>query len=218
VGKKEMESSSASLQARDAEWRRLEEAHVWDPSTVAEWSDVSGSARHVGEEVQIGHVFGRCVEKNAELSPDNPARKYKYRVVFQGHRVVNQKWEQAVFQDLGSNPASLAAALVADCYGIMDDNDVGMADAVQAYVQAELTGTPCWIALPKEAWPNVWEGKYQRPVVGLRKALYGHPDSGTVWEKGCDEVVHSVGFRAHQHRMAIDLLAFEAEIASHRLC
>ena len=42
--------------------------------------------------------------KNAELPEGSPARKYKGRVVFQGNRVVNQNWETAIFQDLGSAP------------------------------------------------------------------------------------------------------------------
>ena len=29
-----------------------------------------------------------------------------------------------------------------------------MADAVQAYIQATLRGTPCWIELPAEAVPE----------------------------------------------------------------
>ena len=70
-----------------------------------------------------------------------------------------------------------------------------MADAVQAYIQATLRGTPCWIELPPEAVPSEcrWD-KYRRPVVPLRKALYGHPDAGTFWEQRCDESVRAVGF------------------------
>ena len=68
-----------------------------------------------------------------------------------------------------------------------------MADAVQAYIQATLRGTPCWIELPPEAAPSEcnW-GKYRRPVVPLRKALYGHPNAGTFWEQHCDEEWPSV--------------------------
>ena len=32
------------------------------------------------------------------------------------------------------------------------------------------------------------------PVVRLKKALYGHPDSGTYWEKYCDGIVQEAGF------------------------
>ena len=31
-------------------------------------------------------------------------------------------------------------------------NDVQMADALQAYIQAKLSGVPCWVELPDEAW------------------------------------------------------------------
>ena len=58
----------------------------------------------------------------------------------------------------------------------------------------KLKGDDCWICLPEEARPPEWAGKYRKPVVRLRKALYGHPDSGTMWEKDCDKHVRSVGF------------------------
>ena len=35
---------------------------------------------------------------------------------------------------------------------------------------------------------------FRRPVVKLFRALYGHPDSGTMWEQHCDTHVKSVGF------------------------
>jgi hypothetical protein len=35
----------------------------------------------------------------------------------------------------------------------------------------------------------------KRPVVPLKKALYGHPDSGTMWEQHCDKHVTSVGYK-----------------------
>ena len=34
----------------------------------------------------------------------------------------------------------------------------------------------------------------KRPAVRLRLALYGHPDSGTYWERHCDQYLRSVGF------------------------
>ena len=34
------------------------------------------------------------------------------------------------------------------------------------------------------------------PVVPLLRALYGHPDSGTMWEQHCDKHVKSVGFKS----------------------
>ena len=107
------------------------------------------------------------------------------RGVLLGNQVKNQSFVAAMFE----------ASRWADFLGCHDGWDVQMADAVQAYIQATLRGTPCWIELPPEAVPSEckWD-KYRRPVVPLRKALYGHPDAGTFWEQHCDESVRAVGF------------------------
>ena len=39
-----------------------------------------------------------------------------------------------------------------------------------------------------------WKGRYSRPVVKLRIALYGHPDSGGLWEQHCESQLKAVGF------------------------
>ena len=99
-----------------------------------------------------------------------------------------------MLQDLGSCPATMEASKAADCYGSAPGHDIQIADAVQAYIQAELKGNATWIVLPPEERPKSWS-KYRKPVVRLRKALYGHPDSGTFWEKHCDKHVKSVGYK-----------------------
>ena len=67
-------------------------------------------AQQAGKYIHIGKLFGVCIEKGSEL-PDNDERnKYKYRVVFQGNRVVDQNMDEAQFQDLGSAPATVEAA------------------------------------------------------------------------------------------------------------
>ena len=78
-------------------------------------------------------------------------------------------------------------------------NDCETADAEQAYAQSLLTGTETWVCLPPEArvgsvWNTPEVQKMKRPVVRLRLALYGHPDSGTYWERHCDAHLRSVGF------------------------
>ena len=93
-----------------------------------------------------------------------------------------------------------------DLYGCFKDNHTQQADAEQAYIQAELKGNgirPTYVALPMEAWPDSWKPEarraaglpvLRRPVVQLLRALYGHPDSGTLWEKHCDRKLQSVDF------------------------
>ena len=157
-----------------------------------EWTDIARIARQSGRVIHLGRLFGLCVEKNFEL-PDSE-RKMKYRVVFQGNQVVTETWEVAIFQDMGSAPATMEAGKTIDAYGCFPGHSCEQADAEQAYIQADLTGTETWVWLPDEAWEqapkdvrDAFRAKgLRRPVVRLRKALYGHPDAGTFWERHCD--------------------------------
>ena len=147
----------------------------------------------------MGRAFGIMVERNYELDVSDGRRKMKYGVVFQGNNVHTANWETACFEDAGSSPASMEAGKVVDCYSLYPGNEGEQADAEQAYIQSEWTGTPTWVELPEEAWPPEWwnkdgTAKYIRPVVLMRKALYGHPDSGTVWERHCEAKLKEIGF------------------------
>ena len=70
------------MEAFYKEWNGLLTNLVIDPSSVMDWNDRARMARQAGEEIHMGQLFGFCVLKNADLSPDR--WKYKYRVVFQG--------------------------------------------------------------------------------------------------------------------------------------
>ena len=114
--------------------------------------------------------------------------------------MATENWEVVIFQDLGSNPASMEAGKACDAYGCFPGHVIEQADAEQAYVQADLKGTVTWINIPEEGWPADWwnaDGtpKYKRPVVRLLKALYGHPDAGTFWEGHCDKALQKQGFK-----------------------
>ena len=52
-------------------------------------------------------------------------------MVFQGNQVVNQSWEQALFMDLGSSPATMEGSRAADLYGCAPGHDIMQADAPQ---------------------------------------------------------------------------------------
>ena len=70
-------------------------------------------------------------------------------------------------------------------------------DAAQAYIQARIDGPgrpATWVRLPKHMWPEHWHGKFKDPVVPLRKALYGHPESGALWEKHLAGILTKLGW------------------------
>ncbi|MCP4191077.1 MAG: hypothetical protein GY768_10670, partial [Planctomycetaceae bacterium] len=158
VNRTEIASTPAAYLAMQEEWDRLRRKKVWDETVVREWADVAAEARRLGIEVHMGYLFGICVEKNCELPVGHPSRKFKGRVVFQGNRVKNQDYQAAIFQDLGSAPATMDAARAADCYGCAPGNTIEVADGEQAYIQADLRGTPCWISLPPDQRPASMKG------------------------------------------------------------
>ena len=107
--------------------------------------------------------------------------------------MADQNYGAAIFQDLGSCPATMEAARAADAYGCYPGHASQQCDAEQAYTQAMHVGTDTWIRLPREEWPDSWEGMHD-PVCTLVLALYGHPDSGTFGERPADTHLISIGF------------------------
>ena len=100
VNKTEIRQNPKADAALVKEWNALRKAKVWDESKVREWSDVAREARITGVKAHVGRIFEICVEKNSELAPDNPARKFKGRVVFQGNQVLDESLDVALFQEL----------------------------------------------------------------------------------------------------------------------
>ena len=198
VGNAEIDKTPFAKEAMQKEWDRLRSKYACDEDHPRKWDDVRSEAKRGGYIVHMGYIFGICVEKNAELEPS--LRKFKGRVVFQGNRVYDQNHNYAIFQDLGSSLATLQAAKAVDFCGCLPNHGIEVADAEQAYIQADMKGDPTWVCLPLEARPDWWRKKFpnlRRPVCRLLKALYGHPDAGTYWEHKCDAHVKSSGIRSN---------------------
>ena len=86
---------------------------------------------------------------------------------FQGNRVRDQDYNSAIFQDLGSSPATQDASKACDFMGCRDGYEVEQADAEQAYIQATLKGPDTWVLLPVEHMTDRMK-KMKRPVVRLK--------------------------------------------------
>ena len=115
--------------------------------------------------------------------------------MFQGNKVWGENSDHALFAELGSSPASMEAGKIIDVYGSQPRFTKQQADARQAYTQALFKGTETWVRLPRNRWPKSWSGM-KGPVAPLRLALYGHPDSGGIWEQRCTKELTKVGFVA----------------------
>ena len=145
--KKDIEKFQEAMDARDIEWANLLKRGCWNfQEKPKEWSRGARDTRLQGRTVHMGRIFGFMVEKNYESVQH---RKFKYRVVFQGNQVIDQNWETALFQDLGSSPASMEASKIADLHGCLPGHEIEQADAEQAYLQADLSGKETWILMPK---------------------------------------------------------------------
>ena len=127
-----------------------------DHKSVREWKSIAAEARQNEETVHVGRLFCICVEKGSELNPNDPRRKFKGRVVFQGNHVRDQSWDYTVFQELLSCPATMEASRSCGAFGTMPGHDAMQADAEQAYIQAKFSGTRTWVELPREEWPQDW--------------------------------------------------------------
>ena len=182
VPKDEVRRNPKAKAALDKEWENLRTKGVWDESRVKECKSIVEEARKKGETVHLGRIFEACYEKGSELPADDPRRKFKGRTVFQGNNVRDQDSDHALFAELGSSPASMEAAKLLDAFGSQPGFSKAQADAIQAYIQALFTGVPTWLSLPRNRWPEHWEKQFWQPMVPLVLALYGHPDSGGIWE------------------------------------
>jgi hypothetical protein len=150
VGQAEVRREPEAQAALNKEWEKLEKAGCWDLSSVQEWHGVAQAAQKSGTKVHVGRVAALCTEKNSELPRGSAGRMYKGRVVFLGNNVADEQNMAAIFADLGSAPCTMAAGKMIDLVGLFPGYKLTQADAMQAYIQSRLRGTPTYIWLPKE--------------------------------------------------------------------
>ncbi len=116
-----------------AEWDALRALLTWDEAKVREWSEVSREAIEKKIRIHSGPMISDHCGEKCELAEGHPLRKFKVRVVFQGNNVKDEMSYEALFQDLGSAPASMSAAKFADYLSCCAGFGGEMSDAVRAY-------------------------------------------------------------------------------------
>ena len=205
---KERLTNPKAKEACEEEWDKLLSAGTngyFDINGVREFDDVRREYRLQGRKAHFGRIHELCYEKNSELPDNDPRKKYKGRDVFLGDQVKDQDGNVALFQDLSSAPATMAAGKFCDFHGLLPGNAQETSDVTAAYLQAFLGAkgvrtVDTWVEIPKHRWPSSWRTKrgnwkYRRPCCPLHMALYGHPEAGGYWERHCHEQVTAAGFR-----------------------
>jgi hypothetical protein len=152
---------------------------VWDISKVREKKDVIAESRKSGKSVQIGYVCPLCYQKGSELPDGHPDKKYRARTVFLGNQVVDEYFQEAEMEGLGSAPPAMSDARAIQACALFPDYCHMISDADAAYLQTWLQALiDTWAVIPREFWPASWIGKYVEPCCPLILALYGYTDSG----------------------------------------
>ena len=79
-----------------------------------------------------------------------------------------------------------------DAYGLVEGHSIQVADADQAYTQSFLEDPNVTRAsMPRDQWP--W--RFRDPVRPLGLSLNGHPAAGGYWERHCDSILLSRGWK-----------------------
>ena len=188
------------LKALLKETTKLRSRTVWDESLVEEWSAV----RKQDPNATCGRVFSILGEKNAERHAPEGEREYKARIVFAGNAIQTASGvaPHELFQEVSSAPAAMASIRAVLAVSALRGWPTKARDAAQAYIQARIDGPGrprTWVRLPKSWWPASWfteagEPKYWDPVCPLQRALYGHPESGAIWEKHLSGILEELGW------------------------
>ena len=180
-----------AMKALQNEWDKLVAKGTWDVDSVREMSEVKQEARRLGTIVHFARLFEIMGMKGYELKKARV--EWKARVVVQGNNMTDHESQAAVFQDLSSSASLMSASKLVDIIGMQPGYKVEQADAIQAFPQAELKGTPTWVIIPEHQRPASWK-RFKVPVCRLRYALYGHPLAGAYWERHCDCRLKKYGF------------------------
>ena len=195
VSQAEVDRTPDAKAAMDKEWKKLADKACWLEKKVREYRDVVKQHQEDGTKAHFGRIFEICSQKGSELPDGDPNKKWKGRSVFQGNRVADEYNDHAIFSELSSSPASMEAGKIMDVFGSQPGYSKQQSDARQAYTQALFDGVETWVRLPKSRWPAAWKNMHD-PICPLRLALYGHPDSGGLWERHCQQELEKVGWTA----------------------
>ena len=199
-----------------AEFANMLANNVWDPAPVAH-QDIEDNALVVSGKMLIS-------EKNWEMNPGD--RVCKGRFVAQGCILLNKDGTR--FQDpedYWAPTATLAGARLVTAHAVAQGRIPQTIDLKAAYLQAELRDErPYYLKInPKviEILPDAMRNAYTqipKPLVRLRRALYGLPRSGHDFIMTFREHLTSVGWAPIEGDIALLYKNFGDQAKSVAIC
>ena len=187
----ETRSDPLAVKAVQDEVDALEKAGAWDWENVCAREEVERWARDNSVTVHIGLGLGICSIKYSELPRDKWVRKG--RLCYRAPTARDESGALAIYQEMSSRPTTVVAMNVSIAWGAVKGHKTSVADAVKAYVQADLNSVnPTYIEIPSYLCGSRWRN-IKRPVSRLLKALYGHPEAGAHWERHLAQIIRSMG-------------------------
>ena len=183
-------AARGAIESINKELANLRQLPTWDEENPHEAEEISRQ----DPLAHFARIFPIIGIKNFE---DELMRIFKGRIVLSGDKIKTATGTWAVFQELGTIPATMTACriILAVC-ALIKDARILQTDCTAAYTQAEMTGPPTYIRLPKAWWPQGWAGRFKDPVCRLLRALYGHPLSGDIWGEKLEKELVRLGFKA----------------------
>ena len=116
------------------------------------------------------------------------------RMVVGGHNVRDASGQRCVDVLHHIVPVGMTSIRLCHAHAATFENGATReADIVQAYPKAPLGGDPVWVTLPKRVTPAAWAGM-RKPVIPLRRTLYGLQRAGFDFGMWLREVLGSRGF------------------------
>ena len=202
VSRKELLQSPPARASMKAEWDRLRSKMVWDEDKVREWSDVAREAQKGNIELNFGYLFGSVLKRTrssilfiqrGSLREESCCRATMSPTKI-GKPLFSKIWDHVPLP--WKHPRLLTFMVL------------------RLGLRLELLTLFRLTSRSNSLVPRVGSAfllkrvptrgdTLKRPVVPLLRALYGHPDSGTMWEQHCDLHVKSVGFNRLEYTSVV---------------
>ena len=188
-------SIPAAKSAADSEWAKLVKAGTWELTPVP-YAEAIRRAKQRNVEFHHSRIFIITVMKHSE---DALLMKYKARAVLNGSFVNDEFNTKIDFENVTSSATSFESARSIMALSAQENWCLTTSDAESAYIQAELDcrSSETYVTLPQQylcAAGLKMQEEGLRPVFKLRRALYGHPQAGALWEAHRNKLLKTIGW------------------------